>query len=84
MGSNIILFHILKVYEVINWRANQVPAAAVILVPRVCMMIDAVKKSVVYFFKKQYEVYCIVGRKMKCDDPDWTNRSESCTLVCIF
>ena len=51
MGSNIILFHILKVYEVINWRANQVPAAAVILVPRVCMMIDAVKKSVVYFFK---------------------------------
>lgn len=45
----IILFHIVKIYEVINWRANQVPAAAVILVPRVCMMIDAVKKSVVYF-----------------------------------
>lgn len=26
------------------------------------------------------EGYWIVGREVKCDDPDWTNRSEGCTL----
>jgi len=40
---------IVSIYYKINRRANRVPAAAVILVPIVCMMIDAVKKSVVYY-----------------------------------
>jgi len=26
------------------------------------------------------EGYWIVGREVKCDDPDWTDGSEGCTL----
>lgn len=60
------------------------PAAAVILVPIVCMMIDAVKKSVVYILISIVRYIVWLRREMKCDNPNWMNRSESYILKCII
>ena len=75
------------------------PAAAVIPAPRVSVVNAAVKRSVVdaavyvcvplrewtYAVRGATdEAQWIVGREVKCEDPDWTDRGEGAVLGRVF
>lgn len=58
------------------------PAAAVIPVPVVSVVDVAVKRSVADGLGALWG-HCMVGREVKCHDPDWTNRGEGGVLASV-